>query len=248
MKRAVLIGINYYGTSAQLNGCVNDVEVIYDLLLANGYLNENIVILTDDINRKDLLPTKKNIMRSLKEAVKETKTGDTLFVSYSGHGSYATDWGGDERDGKDEVLCTVDNQYIVDDKLRAKIVNKVPKGAKLRCFFDCCHSGSSLDLPYCWKGGEKFVSESKANLDNDCILISGCRDNQTSSDAYIREVKNYNGALTYYLLKTINETNGNVSWKELITILRYRLRKHRYVQIPQLSSSNKKNTNGQIDF
>ena len=35
--RAVLVGINYVGTSAQLRGCVNDVQAVSELLLQFGW-------------------------------------------------------------------------------------------------------------------------------------------------------------------------------------------------------------------
>jgi hypothetical protein len=38
------------------------------------------------------------------------------------------------------------------------------------------------------------------------VLIAGCRDTQTSADAYISG--SYNGALTYYLVKAIQEKKG----------------------------------------
>ena len=40
-KRALLVGINYYGTNNKLNGCINDVENINNFLLKNGYIYTN---------------------------------------------------------------------------------------------------------------------------------------------------------------------------------------------------------------
>ena len=37
---------------------------------------------------------------------------------------------------------------IRDDDLYDIIVKPLPKGCHLVCLFDCCHSGTVLDLPY----------------------------------------------------------------------------------------------------
>ena len=49
-------------------------------------------------------------------------------------------------------------------------------------------------------------------------LFSGCRDNQTSADAYISG--SYNGAFTYYFCKHIRDAQGAISRAELLKRLR----------------------------
>ncbi len=67
------------------------------------------------------------------------------------------------------------------------------------------------------------------------IMISGCRDNQTSTDACIND--EYNGALTYYFRKII-EKNDNISFANLMTKLCSLLKENDYDQRPQLSCGN----------
>jgi hypothetical protein len=62
-KEALLVGINYTGTSSQLNGCLNDVEHVKQFLLTQGYSEDKIKIITDDTSQK---PTKKAIVQALK--------------------------------------------------------------------------------------------------------------------------------------------------------------------------------------
>lgn len=64
------------------------------------------------------------------------------------------------------------------------------------------------------------------------VLISGCRDTQTSADAYIG--KSYNGALTYHLVAAIKAAKGKLSYRELHEHTREKLQAGGYDQVPQL--------------
>ncbi len=242
MKRAFLIGINYIGSSCELKGCVNDVLNVRKLLMDSFcYLPENIIML-DDMGLNEM-PTKANILKYLDEFVGKTQDGDTLFIHYSGHGSQVDDIDGDEilnveAPGKDDVLCPCDYDkyngeegFITDDYLKANVVNKLPRGAKLRVFFDCCFSGTMLDLPYIYKHGKFSFIENVCEGTDDCVTISGCRDNQTSADAYIND--KYSGALTWALLKVLNSVNKvSTTWLSLLTVAQHHLANDGYDQVP----------------
>jgi hypothetical protein len=64
------------------------------------------------------------------------------------------------------------------------------------------------------------------------VLVSGCRSDQQSADARI--AGDFHGALTYYLVETINEANGNLSYRALVETTGDKLAKGNYVQVPQL--------------
>jgi hypothetical protein len=66
------------------------------------------------------------------------------------------------------------------------------------------------------------------------MLITGCRDTQTSADAYIGG--SYNGALTYSLVRSIKEGNGRLTYRQLHDDTMKRLRQGRFDQVPQLES------------
>lgn len=64
------------------------------------------------------------------------------------------------------------------------------------------------------------------------LLITGCRDTQTSADAKIGGT--FNGALTYYLVDSIKASKGNLTYRELHQGTTVKLKKNRYDQVPQL--------------
>ncbi|KAJ3274174.1 hypothetical protein HDV01_003457 [Terramyces sp. JEL0728] len=146
-RRALLIGINYVGTQAQLSGCVNDVNNVHNFI--KDQFND-IRILTDD-QQGQSNPTKANIIESFKWLVSGAQPGDSFFLHYSGHGSTQKDEDGDEVDGLDNTICPVDYNsagMIVDDEMNTILVQALPEGSRLVAIFDCCHSGTMLDLPF----------------------------------------------------------------------------------------------------
>ncbi|KAK5125193.1 hypothetical protein LTR85_000869 [Meristemomyces frigidus] len=151
-RKALLIGINYFGQRGQLRGCINDVKNMSTYLNGHfGYKREDMVILTDDQQNPMSQPTKANILRAMHWLVKDAQPNDSLFFHYSGHGGQTPDLDGDEEDGYDEVIYPVDFRqagHIVDDEMHRIMVQPLQPGVRLTAIFDSCHSGSALDLPY----------------------------------------------------------------------------------------------------
>jgi hypothetical protein len=67
------------------------------------------------------------------------------------------------------------------------------------------------------------------------ILISGCRADQTSADAWIKG--SFNGALTYYLVQTLIQSGGPLTHRELHQKVCAGLKRGDYDQVPQLEGS-----------
>ncbi|KAI0671650.1 caspase domain-containing protein, partial [Trametes maxima] len=154
-KKALCIGINYFGQSAELKGCINDARNVVQFLKGEfqlwGYREDDIVVLTDDATNPRQVPTKDNILAAMQWLVRDAQPNDSLFFHYSGHGGQTKDLDGDEADGYDEVIYPVDFQqagHIVDDTMHDIMVKPLPPGCRLTAIFDSCHSGSVLDLPY----------------------------------------------------------------------------------------------------
>lgn len=151
-RRALLIGINYFGQEGELRGCINDTKNLSEYLIQNhGYKREDMVILTDDQQNPVMQPTKHNIINAMQWLVKDAQPNDALFLHFSGHGGQTEDLDGDEEDGHDEVIYPVDFKqagHIVDDEIHFHVVKPLQAGVRLTAIFDSCHSGSVMDLPY----------------------------------------------------------------------------------------------------
>lgn len=240
-KLALVIGINYKGQNGELRGCITDTHKIINILKSKcGYEDSQIILLTDDT---ELKPTKKNILDMINKFVNRANDENVkeLWFSYSGHGSYTWNFGSDkESDSKDEALVPIDYEtagLITDDMLNNNLVKKLPKDGKLFSIIDACHSGTSLDLPYIYRVDTGF-EEHGGDLDClDVCKISGCRDNQTSADAFINN--KYQGALTFTFIKTLNDFKYNLTPKQIIERMKTYLKENGYSQIPTLSMSKK---------
>jgi uncharacterized caspase-like protein len=233
-KKALLIGINYTGTSNELYGCINDTNSIKERISKQGF--NDITVITDLTSKK---ATRNNILEEFKKLLMNCQAGDLLFFLYSGHGSYSIDRNGDETDGRDELIVSCDLKSVLDDELKSLIQTHLKADVTLFALFDSCFSGSVLDLKYQFMDSlnyEKFTENSKQlETQGNVIMISGCTDNQTSADAVFDNKPN--GAMTWSLLESLKQ-KPNVNWRELVKTMRDLLKTSQFTQIPQFSSGN----------
>jgi len=152
-RKALLIGINYTGTSAALRGCHNDVLNLQRFLIERyRFKPDDMVVLTDRPGSGPMdLPTRANIARAMGWLVAGAAPNDSLVFHFSGHGGQMKDRDGDEADGYDETIYPLDYKQagqITDDEIHDRLVRPLPRSCRLTGIFDSCHSGSALDLPY----------------------------------------------------------------------------------------------------
>ncbi len=136
-KTALCIGINNYpGTQMDLNGCINDAHDWAAELQSRGWAVTKLI---------DAQATKAAMLKAFKRIVGDAKKGDTVFITFSGHGTYVPDLNGDELDGLDEALCPYDLQThgaaLLDDEIHAIFASRAP-GVRLLLLSDSCHSGT----------------------------------------------------------------------------------------------------------
>ena len=245
-KHAVITSINYPNTRAELYGCINDgIHMIQFIKGKLRYPSKNIRFLNDKSSTPEQnRPTKQNIIDALNQAVsKVNKTTEPteIWIAYSGHGTQIRDKDGDEvSDIHDEVIVPSDYKqsgFIADDIL-FDILNKIKNTkCKVMAIFDCCNSGTMLDLKHKYINGSTHKVENKnAHLKCKVYMISGCKDFQTSSDYFDHESNKYGGALTNGFLREVRPRNS-IRFIPLINRIRKNLKKDRFTQVPQLTTN-----------
>lgn len=208
------------------------------LIEKRGYRQDHIVVLTEDEPAATKKPTGGNIMHELSNLILKGHTAGAkeLWFHYSGHGSSTRDRDGDEDDHKDETIVPLDYQrggMITDDQLH-DYIEHVAKGCKMYCIFDCCHSGTILDLKYQYRGNSRNgIENPSSRVNSDVIMISGCKDDQTSADAWIKG--KWRGAMT---TAYVNCTRNGIACEDLLDAMRGYLKNNHYTQYPQMCSSD----------
>lgn len=137
---SIHIGLNrvdpaaYAGWSGPLNACEADARSMERLCTRAGFTARTILTAA---------ATRSGVIQAIRDEAARMVAGDTLVLSYSGHGGQMPDMNGDEEaDGLDETWCLFDGQ-LLDDELR-DLWAKFPAGARIAVFSDSCHSGSVI--------------------------------------------------------------------------------------------------------
>lgn len=172
--RAVIVAVAAYreDIALPLLGTYNDAVLIGETLIRSGAKREDITILADKpsaelLEKKgnprlratslqiDALATRDNILGALKKAAIDTRPGDEVLLSFSGHGIQQVETvAGSEPDGRDEVFLPFDTgapdtkgtkveNAILDDEIGAVIDAIRSKGGNVTFLADFCHSGDS---------------------------------------------------------------------------------------------------------
>jgi hypothetical protein len=211
---------------------------------------ERLLWLVNDLNQGDVLLFHKS-----------SHGTQTVNISYDDPGDVESD-GLDEatvpygaKDWRADLM--LDDDY-------AHIFKAVPPGVNLTVIFDLCHSGTGLreDLnPLIFptpspnrirgipppvdiinraitgKGNpvkRRKLAKAMGNTSiNTGILLAACGSNQTAADAFLQP--RYNGAFTYYLLKTLREANFDIDYETLVSKTGRALKENNFAQTPELN-------------
>ena len=140
-RRALLVGINDYPNEAdRLQGCVNDVFLMSELLQENGFNADDIRVVLNE------RATSTNIRERLEWLLEGAEDKQDRVFYYSGHGAQIPGYGvGEKVDRKDECLVTYDFDWsrercITDDQFY-DLYSQLPYDTRFLAIFDCCHSG-----------------------------------------------------------------------------------------------------------
>jgi metacaspase-1 len=251
-KKALCIGINDYpGTDSDLAGCVNDAGDWAAELSGRGF----------DVSKLlDKKATHAAMTKAIGGLIKDAKKGDTLIITYSGHGTWVPDSSGDEPDGRDEALCPYDIGAVgplLDDDIRVLFAKRAA-GVRLVLISDSCHSGTVtrgrdddldpgmprarfLPLEAWMPAGELPASTARPSTlvsglrrSGGDLLLAGCTDTEYSWDTSFKGRPN--GAFTYYALKTLREVKPT-TYAAWFAAIRTYLPTNRLPQSPQILGS-----------
>lgn len=152
-RYGLLIGIGQYPETTgwtSIHGD-NDVTIVKKFLIAHGFSEDNVDILTNSS------ATKNGIMTSLEKLMLRANDGDVIYIHFSGHGQQVTDLDGDENDHFDEAWVPYDakkkyepgvyegENHILDDEINVYLNGlraKVGPLGKIILVSDACHAGS----------------------------------------------------------------------------------------------------------
>jgi caspase domain-containing protein len=268
-KWALLIGINQYPKFAprgQLSGCVNDVQVMRQVLVESfDFPVEHVTLLTDGE------ATREGILAAMQGLLARAGEDDIVVFHYSGHGSQMTDVEGDEPDGLDETIVPYDsgrapheNRDIKDDEIYVWIQKLTSKTPWLTLIFDCCHSGNIVRDSF---GGEaRWVEpdlrpveqlppsplppEARALSRGDrdlgpsgwlppgerYTLLAGCRSAERSFE--IEEPAGVrHGALTFFLSQELRSRKSGATYRDIFEAAAPRVSSRFTDQHPQLEGA-----------
>lgn len=241
MSAALLMGINYANdSSASLSGCINDTKKVATMLKEHyGLAERNITRLIEED------ATHAGILKALGVIAQAAARGglERVFITYSGHGTSVSDTSGDEADGRDEAIVPYDYKtagVISDDKI-SRYIEQMSHTVDVIVLWDCCHSGTGLDLPLRYVSGKHAVEHTNSELyagSNRVLMISGCRDDQLSSDAWgLNDELAFSGAMTSSFLAALDAKDYDVTVYRLLHHMREYLAERGFTQVPQLCTN-----------
>ncbi|EPQ50882.1 hypothetical protein GLOTRDRAFT_133623 [Gloeophyllum trabeum ATCC 11539] len=200
-KKALLIGIAYGdGSEDSLQGTSSDVQEVFNLFRGSGFRGEDIVVMKERDVLSDLIPTRKDIDSHIHVLVDGLRPGDmatqAMEITIQNYVKKRKTYMKNVVIYEHAVvslriigLVTYDREWLSDRDPRRDLVDALPDGATLLAIFNCCHSGTNLNLePNCcnvvwnWKeGGDRAeirrgaisISAIKAEEEADNVPIAG---------------------------------------------------------------------------
>jgi hypothetical protein len=228
VKRALLIGINKYQAVPKLQGSINDIETMRQILITRwGFSEKYIAVL------KDEAASRTGILAALEQLVKETGPQDTVYFHFSGHGSQVEDLNGDEKDdGLDETIVPQDGRAgdvrdITDDELDAVFARLRAKNAFI--VLDSCHSGTatrSLDIRTrsipqdnrvdIYRKAEQASIKTRAVVPvvtSRYVVMTGAASHQEALDGPVDG--RYHGFFTFALARSLSSSGAGATPREI---------------------------------
>jgi metacaspase-1 len=148
------IGLNvvdpahYGGWSGPLNACEYDVDTMATICGRQGFQTRTM---------RTAAATRAAVLGELDQLAEELAGGDTLVITYSGHGGQSPDRNKEESDGLDETWCLYDGQLLDDELYRAWA--KFDPRVRVAVFSDSCHSGTVIKNMLLSRNRSQFLDD-----------------------------------------------------------------------------------------
>lgn len=256
------IGLNsldpghYDGWSGPLVACEADAAAMRSICVSQGFQADTLLTAA---------ATRRAVIEKLNGYADSLAAGDTLVVSYAGHGGQLPDRNRDEDDNLDETWCLYDGE-LLDDELYTAWAAFQP-GVRIAVFSDSCHSGTVLrNVVLSGRGStdlrprvmppelqlrtytrnrnfyDRLLSRDAPPPNPTCtvVLVSGCQDNQLSMDGP------FNGAFTSALMVVWNDGRFKGGYADFMKAIRARLPDTQSPNFMQVGARNDDFVNGQI--
>jgi metacaspase-1 len=268
-KLALIVAIGKYPMDSgwsQLSSH-NDVRILRDALLKQGFAEGDIAIVQDEA------ATRQGILSAIRTSlIEKAKPGDVAVFHFSGHGQQAADDNGDEVDGFDEALVPFDSpkhyqsgiyegqNLIRDEELGGtlkELRSKLGPEGHLLTLIDACHSGTATrglakargtdermaSPDYFAAKVDRFGDENSldANVAGDLapmVALFSASPNQLSYEHVDAGGEGY-GILSYTFSKVFGSANEGTSYRDLFDQIR--------LQVSALSPRQTPQAEGQLD-
>lgn len=244
VKHALIIAVADYpdeGGWADISSD-NDVALIKDALLRQGFEENNIKVVMNDKAKKE------DIVAYLREIKENVSAGDIVTIHYSGHGQQIQDDNGDELDGYDEALVPWDahlrmsddykgEKHLRDDEIQVltdAIREKLGKDGNLMLILDACHSGTAsrgitksrgTHVKFSDEGYEPPSRSDEGSFGeitqtgdgelSPMITLSGASQHELNYEYYDAEKDTYYGSLSYAVSFVLSDADAEATYRSM---------------------------------
>ena len=229
-NHALLIGIADYSETDfnSLSGPLNDLTLLKSVLSRRFNLSDDqIRILTN------AQATHTAIKAAFSQLANRIRSGDCVYIHYSGHGSQTEDLNHDEASGMDQTWVTygaraaskhhdgLNDFDIIDDELCQWLIPIASKAAYVVFVSDSCHSATvtrSLTLQ-----GRALPADSRrhpqgkqkrVSLPANVLRIGAAMDDQTANEFMTMEGNVY-GLFTWHWCQALSDACPNETWDDV---------------------------------
>ncbi|MEO0897511.1 MAG: caspase family protein [Bacteroidota bacterium] len=243
----LFIGVDRYLHVSDLGGCVKDIQKVMSFLASQNHFGLQMEAKTL-FNEE---ATKDNIVKTFHEfLLPQAGPNDFVLIYFSGHGAQEKAdpvWGKEEADlGLEGIAChdtgfTPDAATLLGDKeWRFMISQLAERDCEILTVFDCCHSGDATRsnlVPRRLTGAlpmrrwDQFIFGSQispqdissvgwSNLvpEGRHIQLAACADMELAYE------NQFGGVFTHHLLKVLEESNGQVSYFDLQSRVKFAIK------------------------